>query len=67
MTLYVKLDKDINPNWLLQKLQHKIFEHSNRNNLENSVLCIEIKNINHVVEDITRETIARLENKDNAN
>lgn len=61
MSLYIRLNKDINPQQLLQKLQHQINEHRKSNSLENSVLCIDIKNITHVVEDITRETIARLE------
>jgi hypothetical protein len=61
MSLYIRLDKEINPQQLLQKLQHEINEHRKSNSLENSVLCIDIKNISHVVEDITRETISRLE------
>ena len=61
MSLYIRLDKEINPQQLLQKLQHEINEHRKSNSLENSVLCIDIKNISHVVEDITTETISRLE------
>lgn len=64
MAIYIKLDKEINPQQLLQKLQHEINEHRKSNSLENSVLCIDIKNITHVVEDITRETIARLEHNE---
>lgn len=64
MSLYIRLNKDINPQQLLQKLQHQINEHRKSNSLENSVLCIDIKNITHVVEDITRETIARLEHNE---
>ena len=64
MSLYIRLNKDINPQQLLQKLQHQIKEHRKSNSLENSVLCIDIKNIRHVVEDITRETIARLEHNE---
>lgn len=63
MSLYINLNKNINPQHLLQKIQQEINEHGKSNRLENSVLCIDIKNITHVVEDITRETIANLENK----
>ena len=64
MSLYIRLDKEINPQQLLGKLKHQINEHSKSNSLESSVLCIDIKNITHVVEDITRETIARLEHNE---
>lgn len=64
MSLYIRLNKDINPQQLLQKLQHEINEHRKSNNLNDSVLCIDIKNITHVVDDITRETIARLEHNE---
>ena len=63
MSLYIRLDKEINPKQLLQKIQHEVNQHRKSNSLENSVLCIDIKNITHIVEDITRETIANLENK----
>lgn len=61
--IYIRLDKDINPQQLLHKLQHKILEYRKSNSLENSVLCIDIKNISHVIEDITKETIKNLEYK----
>lgn len=64
MNTYIRLNKEINPQKLLQTLQDQINEHSKSNSIENSVLCIEIKNINKVVEDITKETIARLENNE---
>ena len=63
MSLYIRLNKEINPQQLLQKIQHDVNEHRKSNSLENSVLCIDVKNITHVVEDITKETIANLENK----
>ena len=64
MSLYIRLNKDINPQQLLQKIQNQINENRKSNSLENSVLCIDIKNITHVVEDITKETIARLEHNE---
>ena len=64
MSLYIRLNKDINPQQLLQKIQNQINEHRKSNSLGDSVLCIDIKNITHVVEDITRETIARLEHNE---
>jgi hypothetical protein len=64
MSIYIRLDKEINPQQLLQKLQHQINEHRKSNSLESSILSIDIKNTSHVVEDITRETIARLENNE---
>lgn len=63
MSIYIKLDKDINPQQLLHKLQHQINEHRQSNSIEDSILCIDIKNISHVVEDITKETIKNLEYK----
>jgi uncharacterized protein YihD (DUF1040 family) len=62
MSIYLKLNKDINLEQLLQKLQQEINEHRKSNSLENSVLCINIKNITHVIEDIARETIKCMEN-----
>lgn len=62
MSIYLKLNKDINPQQLLQKLQQEINEHRKSNSLEDSVLCINIKNITHVIEDIARETIKCMEN-----
>lgn len=54
----VRLDKDINPNWLLQKLQHEINEHRKSNSLEDSILYIDIKTISQ----ISDELIIKLEN-----
>lgn len=54
----IRLDKDINPNWLLQKLQHEINEHRKCNTLEDSILYIDIKTISQT----TDELILKLEN-----
>jgi hypothetical protein len=54
----IRLNKDINPNWLLQKLQHEINEHRKCNSLEDSILYIDIKNISQTAD----ELIHKLEN-----
>ena len=54
----IRLNKEINPNWLLQKLQHEINEHRKCNTLENSLLYIDIKTVSHT----TDELIPKLEN-----
>jgi hypothetical protein len=64
MSLYIRLNKEINPQQLLQKLQHKISEHGKNNSLKDSILCIEIRNVSHAVDDITGETIKRLEHNE---
>lgn len=58
MSMYLRLNKDINPQQLLQKLQHAINEHRKCNSLEDSILCIDIKNISHVSDKL----ILKLEN-----
>lgn len=55
----IKLNKEINPNWLLQKLQHEINEHRKCNTLEDSILYIDIKTILQTSD----ELILKLENK----
>jgi hypothetical protein len=54
----IRLNKDINPNWLLQKLQHEINEHRKCNSLEDSILYIDIKTISQTAD----ELIHKLEN-----
>jgi hypothetical protein len=56
--ILIRLNKDIDPNWLLQKLQYEINEHSKYNSLEDSVLCINIKTISQTSD----ELINKLEN-----
>lgn len=64
MSLYIRLDKEINPQQLLQKLQHEINEHSKSNSLEDSILCVDIKPTSHVVDSLVREKVsAYLEEK----
>lgn len=57
MSLYFRLNKDLNTQQLLQKLQHEINEHRKSNSLEDSILCIEIRTISHICD----ETISKLE------
>jgi hypothetical protein len=54
----IRLNKDINQNWLLQKLQHEINEHRKCNSLEDSILYIDIKTISQTAD----ELIHKLEN-----
>lgn len=54
----IRLNKEINSNWLLQKLQHEINKHSKCNSLEDSVLYIDIKTISET----SNELILKLEN-----
>ena len=60
MAIYVRLDNEINPNQMLQKIQHEINEHRKSNRLENSILCIEIKPVTHVVETLVSEKVSKL-------
>jgi hypothetical protein len=53
--MYIRLDKEINTNWLLKQLQHQINEHKKSYKLEDSVLCIEIKYISQTQE-LLKET-----------
>lgn len=48
----IRLNKDINPNWLLQKVQHEINEHRKCNTLEDSILYIDIKTISQVSDEL---------------
>lgn len=63
MSIYFRLNKEINTRELLKKLQDEINNHGKDNNLEESVLYIEIKNTAHVIEDMARaKALAYLEN-----
>lgn len=57
MSLYFRLNKNLNTKQLLQKIQHDIEQYRKNNSLEDSILCIEIKTISH----ICNETISKLE------
>ena len=64
MSLYIRLNKDINPQQLLQKIQHEVNEHRKSNSLEDSILCVDIKPTSHVVDSLVREKVsAYLEEK----
>jgi hypothetical protein len=58
VSLYFRLNKDINPQELLKKLQDEINNHRQSNSLEDSILCIEIKNTSHVVENLVRQKVS---------
>ena len=60
MSLYIRLDKEINPQQLLQKLQNQINEHRKSNSLENSILCIDIKPTAHVIDNLVRKKATEL-------
>lgn len=55
----INLNKEINTNYLLQKIQHEINQHRQSNTLEDSILYIDIKTISHTSD----ELILKLENK----
>lgn len=57
MSIYFRLNKEINTQKLLNKLQEEINNHSQNNRLEDSILCIEIRTISHICD----ETISKLE------
>ena len=58
VSLYFRLNKDINPQELLKKLQDEINNHRQSNSLEDSILCIEIKNTSHVIENLVRQKVS---------
>lgn len=58
MSIYFRLNKEINTRELLKKLQDEINNHGKDNNLEESVLCIEIKNTAHVIENLARQKVS---------
>jgi hypothetical protein len=64
MSIYIRLNKEINPQALLKKLQEEINNHGQNNRLEDSILCVEIKNTASVIESVAREKVsAYLEKK----
>jgi hypothetical protein len=64
MSIYIRLNKEINPQALLKKLQEEINNHGQNNRLEHSILCVEIKNTASVIESVAREKVsAYLEKK----
>ena len=65
MSIYIRLNKDLNPKELLQKLQQEINNHKKDNDLKDSILCIDIKNIVHVVEEVAQnKALEYMENKE---
>jgi len=58
VSIYFRLNKDINPQELLKKLQDEINNHRQGNSLEDSILCIEIKNTSHVIENLVRPKVS---------
>ena len=64
MSLYIRLNKEINPQQLLQKIQHEVNEYRKSNSLEDSILCIDIKPAAHVVDNLVKQKVsAYLEEK----
>ena len=64
MSIYIRLNKEINPQALLNKLQEEIKSHMQQSSLEDSILCVEIKNTASVIESVAREKVsAYLEKK----
>ena len=64
MSLYIRLDKQINQKELLKKIQHEINEHRKSNSLEDSILCIDIKPVTFVGEKMVKTKVsAYLEGK----
>ena len=65
MSIYIRLNKDLNPKELLQKLQREINNHKKDNDLKDSILCIDIKNIVHIVEEVAQnKALEYMENKE---
>lgn len=60
----IRLDKDINPNYILQKIQNEINEHSKNNEIQNSILYIEIKNTAQVYDELILKLEHTLEKLD---
>jgi len=56
MTLYIRLNKNINPNKILHDIQQEIKKHRKD---EGDLLKIEVKHATEVVEEITREQVSR--------
>jgi frataxin-like iron-binding protein CyaY len=60
----IRLDKDINPNYILHKIQHEINEHRKNNEIQNSILYIEIKNTAQVYDELILKLEHTLEKLD---
>ena len=58
MSLYIRLNKEINPQQLLQKIQHEVNEHRKSNSLKDSILCVDIKPTSHVIDSLVREKVS---------
>jgi hypothetical protein len=58
VSIYFRLNKDINPQELLKKLQEEINNHRQNNRLEDSILCVEIKNTSHIIENLVRPKVS---------
>ena len=64
MSIYIRLNKEINPQQLLKKINDEINSHKQNNILKDSILCIHIKNAANVIENLSREKVsAYLEEK----
>jgi hypothetical protein len=62
--IYIRLDKEIQPQALLKKIQEEINLHAKNNSLEESLLCIEIKTTSHIVEELVNyKALPNIESK----
>lgn len=64
----IRLNKEINAEFLLQKLQHEINEHRKCNTLEDSILYIEIKSVSQVSDELIlklEHTLEKLDDRGN--
>jgi len=56
MSLYVRLNKDIDPNKLLKDIKEEI---NNNRKDDGDLLVVEVKQVTEVVEEITREQVQK--------
>lgn len=47
MSFYIRLNKDINGQYLLSRIQSIIYNYAKQKNIKNTLLCIELKDICH--------------------
>lgn len=61
MSIYIRLNKELNPTTLIKQISKEISRYNGK--LEDSFLCIDIKTAQHTVENIARKNITnKLEN-----
>lgn len=55
MSLYIRLNKEISPQKLLNDIQQEINKHLKQNERENAILCIDIRNTPHIIDDTIKK------------